>query len=378
MLKILKKIRSWSLFAKIMIIYSVILIGVIGAFARWEWKRLAAYQNEYDSAKSAGEPDLYLEKYLDTFTYDEYRRIIKESVTAESPYYTEDMLADYTAYNYEEDNIIGVRNQDKWSDTRPVYNILSGGKKILTLTLGVESKDKFGFNRWKPAVLEAELNIAYDKSVDFILDSNMTATINGVKVSDEYITGDWDREFCNIASKVTDRQYKMSKYHVGNLMDGFELKVTDSNGNNVSYTEKDNVRDYTMDYTEEERKVYEARVRQVIRSYVLYTNKLESLENMLSYIVPENPLYETVNKSYSGSIFYVIPPKKVDFNAEQISDIRKISNNLFSCNIHYEIRKDYGYESDYISDKWQNETVEYTLFFRKVNGIWLLDTMQLS
>ena len=187
-MKNIKAFKEWSLFAKCVLGYVIIFAVAIIAVCIWEWNALAGYESDNKKAKAESNPDLFFEQYIEEFDIDKYKQIIGDSLPEKDGFYSKDALVEYLAVNFGSGDIKGEKNKDKWTEARPTYDIYAGDEKLLTITLGVKSKNDFGYNVWKEGQIKLATGLVYDEKVSFIADSNMKAYINGVEVTSEYIS----------------------------------------------------------------------------------------------------------------------------------------------------------------------------------------------
>ena len=379
MKKIIEKIKSWSLFKKITIIYILLLAVAITGICIWEWNALADYQADNEAAKKSSNPDLYISQYTETFTLDKYKTIISESLEKSgNPFYNTETLVDYISSDYKSGSISSTKNE-KWTESRPAYDIYSGEELLLTLTLGVKSKNDFGYNVWKEGQIKLATELVYDEKVSFIADSKMKAYINGVEVTSEYISDGINSDAVNERlSILAGGEYKLCMYSVRNLLEGYELKVTDNLGNEINYIERDGVRDYTKRAEASAEDAIETRVVETMEAYAKIINKVINRTNMTKYFHPDGPMYEVFgSQQFKDSMYWNFAAKSIEFVREEVTDIRLISDNIMICNINFEANKTYDRKYN-VNENLLHEVFSGEAVFVKKDGEWYLDTLKLQ
>lgn len=379
MKKILEKIKGWSLFKKIAVIYVILLAVVITGICIWEWSALADYEADNEAAKKSSNPDLFISKYVEEFTVEKYKSIISESLEESGNlFYSTQTLVDYILSDYKVGSISSVKNE-KWTESRPAYDIYSGEELLLTLTLGVKSKNDFGYNVWKEGQIKLATELVYDEKVSFIADSNMKAYINGVEVTSDYISSDVNSDAVSERlATLAGEEYKLSVYNINNLLDNYELKVTDSVGNELTYTEKDGVRDYSIKVEESAKDAIEDRVVATMEAYAKIINKVINRTNMTNYFHPDGPMYEVFrSQQFKDSMYWNFAAKSIDFVREEVTDIRLISDDIMVCNIDFEANKTYDRKYN-VNENLLHEVFSGEAVFVKKDGKWYLDTLKLQ
>lgn len=370
----IEKIKEWTLFKKLMIIYAILLTGIIAGICIWEWDLLSSYQQDYEKAKEAGNPELFIQKYIENFSQEEYKKILMESLSSDNLFYTKEILAEQEVKNYYCGEIRSERNEKKYTEHKPAYDIYSGDRLIMTIQLGVASKDEFGFNEWKAGRIELNTYFSYTEEAEFITDSTMKATINGIEVSDEYIKENIEEKTAQKIAGFFETDYKIERYVVPGLIAGYELKVYDAAGNEIKGVETDRGIDYTIISDENIQKTYENRINELMDAYIKYTNNHITVEEMLTFTRQGSSAASIVLRS-EEPLSWITKPDKLEIRSHEIDNIRQIRDDLIVCHVKYDIFKTYQW--NYVSDTLSEETVEYNLLLRNVNGIWILEDMYL-
>ena len=375
----IKDVKHWSLFAKLVTAYMLLFAIVIVVICVWEWNALADYEADNQAAKKNSNPDVYISSYVEEFTREKYEAILTESIEAGgNAFYTTDTLVDYVSGGYDNGDIKSEKN-DKWTESRPAYDIYAGDELLLTLTLGVKSKDDFGYNIWKEGEIKLASELVFDNEVSLIADSDMKVTVNGVEVTSEYITDVENSDAVNERiAELVDGEYKLYRYSISNLLEGYELKVTDSMGNELSYVDNDGVRDYSVRATGDVMADIESRVTDTMEAYAKIINKVIDRSNMTKYFYEDGPLYEIFgSQQFKDSMYWNFAARSIEFVREDVTDIRFVSEDIFVCNIDFEANKTYDRKYN-VNENLLNETFRGEAVFVKVGEEWYLDTLKLQ
>ena len=374
MKKIMDKIKNLKVFTKIMIIYAIVMLTGIVIICVKEWNILKDYQSDYDMAKEKSSPEVFMEEYLKAFTPDKYKEFLINANETEYRFYSGENIAEKMEHFFDGSSIRFEKNIEQYKDNAPSYDIFSGENKLMTVYLGVVRRDDFGFNIWKEGKIEINMDMLEFQNAEFVIDSTMTAKVNCMQVTEEYIKESFDKKLTEALEGVTEKQMVYYRYEVKELLDMSDLKIYDSNGNDAAYTQVDSYRDYTLLYDSGEKQEIEARADEIMIKYINYLNKLSSMDSMLNVTLYESKAYNSI-KDTSRGIIWVYRPESLEIKSKQISNIRKVSDNMVVCHVDYRIFK--TYEDGYISENLSDETISLYLVLQKTDGVWKLANFHL-
>ena len=374
MRKIKDKIKNLKIFTKIMIVYVIVMLIGIVILCTKEWSILKDYQSDYDRAKAESSPEVFMEEYLEAFTSEKYKELLTSVNQIEYKFYSGENIAEKMESFFDEDSIRLERDSEQYKDNAPVYNIFSGENKLLTIYLGVARRDDFGFNIWKEGKIEINTDMLKFEGAEFVIDSTMTAKINGVQVTEEYIKESFDKKLTEVLEGVTEGQIEYYRYEVEELLDKGDLKVYYSNGSEAVYTQIDSCMDYTLLSSDGEKQEIEARADEIMEKYINYLNRISSLDSMLNVTIYEGKAYNSI-KDTSRAIIWVYRPESLEIKSKQISNIRRVSDDIVVCNADYRIYK--TYEDGYVSENLSDETISLYLVLQKSDGVWKLANFHL-
>ena len=383
--KILKPFKAvWTAwknttgFFKFTFIWSIVLIGVLVGVCAWEWDALAGYQADYNDRYAKAEADaskgnvLCIEKYVSDYTKEAHREKVLASAKTDNAYYTVEELVDNKLSKIDFSNISYVKNEENYSDARPVYDILAGEEVIATVTLGVGSVDEFGFNTWRINGVSVDSYLETLGNVKLTIEEGMKVTVKDKVPAEGALT-----ETKTITSNIYDRIKELSgqeenvySYTLVGILNPEDIKVVDANNNELTYTEVNGVRVYKGIVDETTQKMCEDAVDPIVQAYVKYTNRWITMEQMLNYTVTSSSTSSAASaiKRSADSVRFAKKPSTIEYTSKIVDNIHVISDNLFYCDVYYAISKK-------VSGKMTDETIKFTLVMYKQNGKWLLDRM---
>lgn len=362
-------------FTKFMIGYAVVLLVLVIGVLVYEWNILSDYQDRYDESEKNSNPQLFVDEYLSNLSEEDYRDIIEKKLTIDNIFYSRDEIVSNLTDEYKESGAVAVK-AEQWSEGRPVYNIISGDKIILKMTLRVASKDEFGFNNWQVDTIAPYFDYTYGESVDFVISNQMKAKINGVEVTDKFIKNEIEKNYYskNI-SQCMGSEFKVNRYHIDNLKNDYELVVTDLDGNILSeYKENYGVKDYVEGSENTEDGAVYQRISYVMDRYLYYINNMEPLENMQACVEPGSDLYKTITSTYNGAIMYVIKPISLEKTKSEITDMVIYSKDTIVCKVDYAYEKKFS--GGLVYEEWGSDTANFILVMKKIDGQWVLQKME--
>lgn len=383
--KILKPFKAvWTAwknttgFFKFMILWAVLLIGILVGVCVWEWDALKEYQADYNTRYAEAEEKaskgnkICIEEYVAKYTKDVHREKVLAEAKTDNAYYTLEELVDNKLSKLDFDSISYVKNEANYSDSRPVYDIKAGEEVIATVTLGAGSVDEFGFNTWRVNGVSVDTYLETLQSVKLTVEEGMVVTVKDKSPAEGSLS-----ETKTITSNIYDRikelsgeEEKIYTYKLSGILNSDDIKVVDASGNELTYTEVEGVRVYKGLVDAATQKWCEETVDPIVQAYVKYTNRWITTAQMLSYCVSStsNSSAASAIKRSESSVSFARKPSSIDYTSKTVDNIHVISDNLFYCDVVYEISKK-------INSGITQESIKFTLVVRKINGQWLLDVM---
>lgn len=375
MKKVWEKLKKTTIFFKFMVVYSVLLIIAVIVLLVWEWGALKDYQTDYDTryaeAKERAEQGntLCIDEYVKQYTRDFHKQLLLENIDEDNLYYTDEQLVEYKLSSLDFDNISYEKNEGNYLENRPVYDIKAGDEVIATVTLTSGSIDEFGFNTWKISGASVDASIEYVDTVELTVENGMSVYVDDAAVEEKYIT-----EESTIVSNIYDRvvelageEEKLFTYKLSGLINADDIKVLDETGNEILYVEKEGVREYVSRPDEATVEQCTTYADAIVQAYVLYTNRWSTMDQMLAYTVSGSAASSAIKRA-DDSVVYTRKPSTIEYTSKLVDNIHKVSDELFYCDVVYEIEKK-------VSGKPVNEFIKFTLLIRKQGDSWLLEDM---
>lgn len=375
MKKVWEKLKKTTIFFKFMVVYSVLLIIAVIVLLVWEWGALKDYQTDYDTryaeAKERAEQGntLCIDEYVKQYTRDFHKQLLLENIDEDNLYYTDEQLVEYKLSSLDFDNISYEKNEGNYLENRPVYDIKAGDEVIATVTLTSGSIDEFGFNTWKISGASVDASIEYVDTVELTVENGMSVYVDDAAVEEKYIT-----EESTIVSNIYDRvvelageEEKLFTYKLSGLINADDIKVLDETGNEILYVEKEGVREYVSRPDEATVEQCTTYADAIVQAYVLYTNRWSTMDQMLAYTVSGSAASSAIKRA-DESVVFTKKPSTIEYTSKLVDNIHKVSDELFYCDVVYEIEKK-------VSGKPVNEFIKFTLLIRKQGDSWLLEDM---
>lgn len=353
-----------------MLIYVTILAVVIAIASISVWNGLEKYQNAYNEAETSGNPELLIKELTDKWGYDEVLGYVKEfGVTNISEYNTPEQIAGY--FTGLQGDITYTKNE-KYTEVMPVYDICAGDTRIAVVSFKSDgNNDEFGFHKWQIRELVFDTDSAHTEEYSLCMLRNYSVTINGKTLTEDNV----QEGGCTISSITNPVALKAQElsgvvieyvtYDLGTCLVRPEIKVTDSQGNEVLYfTEEDGEINYTLTVGDDFIACVEQRVLDTCNSYIMNIYNKLSFYQMSGYLLNNSEAYAVV-KDVQASIIWGWHPDTVEVLEESVSDYVKYSDTLFSCKYYGKI-----YKADETEE--EEEIFNYHLLFHNNGEEWYL------
>lgn len=341
------------------------------------WKKLDAYQGDYDAkyqadylaAQEAANPDLIMDEVLLQFTADNIAGLVEEmKPQILSRFETiEDYKAFYSKYvtgksfTYEKD-------EENYSDSRPVYNVYADSVLFAKVSLKSNGiRDEFGFLSWKlDDIVISENNYQYF-DVYLKVSDDMKIYINGEIVGDtEYVRGDSVvNELTDKGKELTGTAYGYKVYYAGDMVTNPVIQVLDSEGNDITgnyVMEENELMNYAVTAPEGFKEQVSERVVKFCETYVYHIYGKASATEVLGMMVDGSEA-EAILYDIQPTLAWAWMPDTVEILSEEYEELIYYSEDYFSCKSIINIRK---------ADEKQEEYEEFICqwLFKNVNGEW--------
>ncbi len=375
MSKIIEKFKKSSLFSKLMLVYSFILVIAVICILVWEWGALSDYQSDYDTRYAAAKEKadkgntVCIKEYVNVYNEELHSNLLLKEMDDDNIFYTAEQFVEYKIKQIDFENITYKKNDKNYTEIRPVYDIVSGDDVIATVTLGTGEIDEFGFNSWKVNGTSVDSNINASGTVKLVIEKGMKVYVGNKEVPETFKTNE-STIVTNIYDqivKLTGVEEKLYSYTVNGLLNIEDLKVVDEDGNEIMYIENEGMRQYISRPDEATALKCTEYADEIVKAYVLYTNRWSTMNDMLKYTVGGSAAASAIKRA-DDSVIYTRKPSKIDYTSKVIDNIHMVSDDLFYCDVDYKIQK-------VVSKKPVDESIKFTLLIRKQGSSWLLEDM---
>ena len=350
------------------------------------WKNLAKYQNDYDAAKAAGEPELAMQESMDMFLPENIGNLIDElQPEILSRFETIEQYKDFYEKFLEDRTVSYVKDEGLYNDARPVYVVYAsprtaGGSDAASaahddVLLAIVSfkaageKDSFGFNKWEIKDVAISENVYDYHDVYVKVMDDMEVYINGIKADErEYITGGViDNAVSDKAYELTGVSFNYKIYYAGDMVEEPDVKVLDASGNDVTdrYIEEENdLKNYESTASAEFIDGVQDRVRNFCETYVYHIYRKASVGTVAAMMESGSEAEKLLYNAQS-TLAWAWVPDTVEILDESYDEFMYYNDDYFSCRSAINIRK---------SDDKTTEDEEFVCqwLFKRVNGEWLV------
>lgn len=350
------------------------------------WKNLAKYQNDYDAAKAAGEPELAMKESMDLFLPENIGNLIDElQPEILSRFETIEQYKDFYENFLEDRTVSYVKDEGLYNDARPVYDVYAsprtaGGSDAASaahddVLLAIVSfkaageKDSFGFNKWEIKDVAISENIYDYHDVYVKVMDDMEVYINGIKADErEYITGGViDNAVSDKAYELTGVSFNYKIYYAGDMVEEPDVKVLDASGNDVTdrYIEEENdLKNYESTASAEFIAGVQDRVRNFCETYVYHIYRKASVGTVAAMMESGSEAEKLLYNAQS-TLAWAWVPDTVEILDESYDEFMYYNDDYFSCRSAINIRK---------SDDKTTEDEKFVCqwLFKRVNGEWLV------
>lgn len=350
--------KRLSAFKRFLIIYAAVLIVIMGAVLVF----LHSFLKDYESGRPANTMDL-LVTHIEKGDVGEW--VKKSGLLGE--FETQQIVSDYFKNTFDGKEISYKKKAGEYSESTPVYVLYAGDDKIASVSLAESRKNLHKFTEWKISAIDFNVN-ANDKShaVKVIAPKGSQVELNGVTVSQNYITGEEQVELCKhvgdyVSVPVND------VYEVNGLFAAPQVKVTlDGRELSTELAKEGYVAYYPGDNSlmDEEKK----HILLVAKDYGKYMINRGSLATLSGYMI--GTAKEYMSDIPAIDVYLIGRTFTYNTSDENISSFRKYSDDCYSCDVDYKLNVN-----------WSSGSTTYdialTYIFVKQNGKWMLADFKL-
>ena len=328
--------------------------------------KLWVYLGEYESSLPQYTIDGYVSGLNSGFYTDMVRQHVDEIQT--SDYETPDTIAE----TLDVDDMTGktytwAKNPSEYTDENPCYYIRCGEAAIATVKLErVGGTEEYDFPVWKACPAYSLIDVSSEPaySLDLTIPEGASVMINGIAVPAENLeTGVASSVELDDAAKNFAEVPSAQHFAISGLFAAPKVQAYDSLGNPLTADRIPDKTEYKQVFnfgpkaeTSPDEELVD-RVEQMMREYIDYmVNKDETLDQNLAaldhYLVYQSNAYQKLH-SMRGDIYWNNPyTNRVD-RALIVSNVRMYSENVFTCDVHYDYQLTMNVVNDYIGDmRW--------------------------
>ena len=320
--------KRLSGFKKFLVIYASVLVVIIAVALVLLYGLLKDYE--------AGRPANTMDKLVSHIEAGNVGKWIKDAGIL-GEFETEDIVSDYFKDTFADKEVSYKKKAGEYTENNPVYILYADDKKIANVTLTEKKKNAHKFTEWK------------------------LASINGVNVSSDYITGEADVSLCkHVGDYVTTPVDDV--YNINGMFAKPEVKVT-YNGKEL---DTEYVKDgYEAYYPSDDELLSseKSHILTVAENYGKYMINRGSLSTLSSYMIGNAKEY--MSDIPAIDVYLIGRTFTYDITDENVSNFRKYSDDCYSCDVDYNLNV-----------KWSSGSTTYnislTYVFVKQNDKWML------
>lgn len=351
-------------------IYAGVLALAILVVCIIVWNKLSKYQDSYDKAKAAGNPDIYAEEFVSGLSYETILEYVKKyglNVKGEFDYESEH--AEYFTELIEKNEATFVRSE-KFKSALPVYDIMSGDTRVAVISLkSLGKNDDFGFHKWQLKDLAFDTEIIKYNDVKIVVPGGAKVTYDGNELTAENMVESNVKKdpVKDYALSLGASDYVTESYVVKNNIGTANIKVTDVNGNTISAVEDNNVYDFTVQNNKAFLEEVTPRVYDTMNAYIYNMYNHRTFAEVAAFLEYGSNAYAVV-QDVQATIYWGWTPDTVDILSQNIKDCVQYGDRYFACTYEGKI---YKFEEGAMESG--EEEFNYRLLFHKVDGKWFLN-----
>lgn len=351
----------WIIFS----LYTVLLIIAVVVINVKVWDTLEGYQNDYEVAEAASNPDLVIPELIALYAANQIEEIAQDGWADVISSYELESNVDAYITGYTAGKAISYKRNERFSDRKPVYDIYTEGKLLGTITLKQrQESDDFGFHlcELKEAVAYVEQPQTISVTIEVL--STDQIVVNNKVLTSEYVIGESQitSAMAKEAEELTGKSYKMLAYQVDGFLEVPTIEVYRED-KAIEYVRAEGQNyDYISHATEDFIAQVEEQVLAAGEAYVMNTNQWANFKSVSQYIEPGSKAYQTV-KSVQSGLAWAGKPDKVEIQEAVAKDYVQYSEDVFTVKTSYKVYRLYR-------DVEYNEEVSYEWLYVKNGEKW--------
>lgn len=332
-----KKLKAFPVF---LTAYSIILIVLIVSGLVWVWGLLADYEN--------GLAEVNAEKSLVNFSAGNISGTLNSAGVSAGEFENFDKLCEAYESFLEGKEISYKRNSSEYMSSNPAYYVLAGDTAFASFKLNQNGVNGHGFPVWEMGEITFLGDIVSKENITVKVPSGAKVIINGIYAEPEkYMNYTEELQLAKNISEFVDYVPAYDVYTIDGLT---EIPSVEAEGDNiapVSVTGNEFFYDYASD--EELLKENEELIKRIGTNYGGYIINRVSFRTLAADLIGNARKYMSDIPAIWAYLYG--EEYTYDFTDWSITDIKKYSDECFSCrlefvlNVHYRVTRSVTYDT---------------------------------
>ena len=345
-------LKKLSAFKRFLIIYAAVLVVLIALGL----VLLHSFLKDYESGRPANTMDT-LVTHIEKGDVGEW--IDKCGLLSE--FETQQIVTDYFNDIFTGKQISYKKKAGEYSESKPVYVLYAGNDKIASVSLDESKKNMHKFTEWKISSIDFNVNAKDNHAVNVMVPKGSRVELNGVSVSESYITGESEVDLCKHIGDYVNVPLN-EVYEISGLFAAPQVKVYSGDKELETELEKSG---YVAYYPGDESLLEEEtpHILLIAEDYGKYMINRGSLKTLSSYMI--GMAREYMSDIPAIDVYLIGRTFTYDTADESVSNFRKYSDDCYSCDVDYKLNV-----------KWSSGSTTYdialTYIFVKQDSEWML------
>lgn len=331
----MRKTKKKRSFAYAMLFYAVIFLCVLVIGLIMLWRFIEAYEKTRASTA--------MQAYMEDFSEEKVYYLVYDFLgTFDNNIQSREEIFDGYVKPYLAD-VRYSKNAAESTETKVVYNLLSGSRSIGKVTLEQNDKEEIGFRFWDVTGEEMDFSfIREDNSASVTVPESFTVECNGYTLGGQYVTGSVrDYKSLDFLAGYGFEFPAMLTYTVSNYLGDVTFRVLDENGTEYpldSNFENIIINSIMNNCTQEETDRLTRFLNEYCTYYVgfmgshrdlIYTN----YGKLKPYLLPGSDLAKRMNSALEGMVWS--NNKANELQSVDVHYCIKLNEGEYLCDITY-------------------------------------------
>ena len=323
-----KKKKKFTKFAKFLWIY----IAAFAVLMIITWVLLFSFIKDYEE----GQPKHVMEALVEDFTADKLTSLLGDDI-ATSEFETKEQVIAYLEESASKGGISYRKKPGDYSESTPVFELLSDKKAIAKVSLASSGKNGHDFNIWEIGSVNISDYISGKDALVYTVTvpTGAKLTVNGVEVQDSYVK-EADKEFspCLYLKDYIKKVPSVTVYEIKGLLFTPDIKVS-WNGTELARVpeEKEDSTNYEFSYPEDTAWIEEHKeeVITLAKNYSLYMIHQKDLATVTKGMVGK----AADMVANIPAIWAYKDGGTASFSEMELSNCQKYSEDCYSLEVSY-------------------------------------------